>query len=239
MALSHTGHTVKKFDEELGTLRDLVLRMGGLVEEQLRAAVEALEKGDSAQAKEVVRGDREIDRIELKADEEIANLLALRTPLGVDLRTVLTLSKTVNDLERIGDEAKKVARTARDVSAADAATRKEFMPVVVDLARTALNMLNGALDSLVRLDLERAEQVRKQDDAVDEAFVRCIRSISEHMAKAPDSIEVGVHMLFAAKGLERIGDHAKNIALYVFYLVEGRDMRHPKVNPHRSGEAAG
>ena len=211
--------------------------MGGLVEEQLRRAVEALEKGDSGQAQEVVRGDREIDRIELKADEEIANLLALRTPLGVDLRTVLTLSKTVNDLERIGDEAKKVARTARDLSGSDVGARKEFTPVVVSLANTALAMLSGALDSLVRLDLTRAEEVRKQDDTVDQAFVRCIRYISEHMADAPASIEVGVHMLFAAKGVERIGDHAKNIALYVFYLVEGRDMRHPKVNPNRGEEA--
>lgn len=233
MALSHTGHTVKKFDEELGTLRDLVLRMGGLVEEQLRRAVEALETSNSNQAQEVVRGDREIDRIELKADEEIANLLALRTPLGVDLRTVLTLSKTVNDLERIGDEAKKVARTARDIADSDAATRKTFLPAVLSLAQTAVAMLSGALDSLVRLDLERAEQIRKQDDTVDKAFVHCIHSISEHMGKDAESISTGVHMLFAAKGLERIGDHAKNIALYVFYLVEGRDMRHPKINPQR------
>ncbi len=230
MSIPHTGHTLKKFDEELATLRDLVLRMGGLVEEQLRRAVESLQTGDSEQAKDVIRGDREIDRIELKADEEIASLLALRTPLGIDLRTVLTLSKTVNDLERVGDEAKKVARTARDlVDRGDSAQRTRFLPVVSELARTALDMLHGALDALVRLDLERAEQVRKADDRVDEAFVACIQQITEHMGGAPESIPTGVQLLFACKGLERIGDHAKNIALYVFYLVDGRDMRHPKV----------
>lgn len=229
MNVTHTGHTIKKFDEELGTLRDLVLRMGGLVEEQLRRAVEALEKRDPELAREVIAGDREIDRIELKADEEIEHLLALRTPLGVDLRTVLTLSKTVNDLERIGDEAKKVARAARDIEQkGDSSGRSVFIPAVSGLARTAIDMLHGALDALVRLDLEQAERIRKGDDAVDAAFVGCIRQIIAHMGEQPDSVETGVQLLFAAKGLERVGDHAKNIALYVFYLVEGRDRRHPK-----------
>lgn len=231
MNVTHTGHTIKKFDEELGILRDLVLRMGGLVEEQLRRAVEALEKRDPELAREVIAGDREIDRIELKADEEIEHLLALRTPLGVDLRTVLTLSKTVNDLERIGDEAKKVARTARDLEdGGELIGRGAFIPAVSGLARTALDMLHGALDALVRLDLQQAEQIRKGDDAVDAAFVGCVRQIVAHMGEQPDSVETGVQLLFAAKGLERIGDHAKNIAVYVFYLVEGRDRRHPKVS---------
>ena len=233
MNISHTGHTIKKFDEELGTLRDLVLRMGGLVEEQLRRAVDALERGDAEQAREVIAGDREIDRIELTADEEIASLLALRSPLGIDLRTVLTLSKTVNDLERIGDEAKKVARTARDLEEQDGSGRAAFVPAVAGLARTAIDMLHGALDALVRLDLTQAETIRRADDTVDAAFAGCIRQIAEHMAGNPESVPVGVKVLFAAKGLERIGDHAKNIALYVFYLVEGRDMRHPKVERPR------
>ena len=233
MNISHTGHTIKKFDEELGTLRDLVLRMGGLVEEQLRRAVDALERGDVEQAREVITGDREIDRIELTADEEIASLLALRSPLGIDLRTVLTLSKTVNDLERIGDEAKKVARTARDLDEQDGAGRRAFVPAVAGLARTAIDMLHGALDALVRLDLVQAEKIRRADDTVDAAFAGCIRQIAEHMAGNPDTVATGVKVLFAAKGLERIGDHAKNIALYVFYLVEGRDVRHPKVERPR------
>lgn len=234
MAMSHMGHTIKKFDEELSTLRDLVLRMGGLVEEQLRRAVESLQTGDVEQAKDVVQGDREIDRIELKADEEIASLLALRTPLGVDLRTILTLSKTVNDLERIGDEAKKVARATRDLSdRLDEQLRAQLLPPVSALAERSLSMLHDALDALVRLDLERAEAVRKADDSVDNAFVRCIELLSAAIAATPAHVPVGVQLLFAAKGLERIGDHAKNIAMYVYYLVDGRDMRHPKVNPNR------
>ncbi|GIX35234.1 MAG: phosphate transport system regulatory protein PhoU [Lysobacteraceae bacterium] len=230
MNVSHTGHTIKKFDEELGTLRDLVLRMGGLVEEQLRRAVEALERGDAALAREVIVGDREIDRIELTADEEIAHLLARRAPLGIDLRTVLTLSKTVNDLERVGDEAKKVARTARDLAERDGVPGRDvLLPGVSGLAQIALEMLRGALDALVRLDLEQAERVRKADDRVDDAFRGCIRQATEMMSATPEGVETGILMLFAAKGLERIGDHAKNVALYVFYLVEGQDLRHPKV----------
>lgn len=230
MNVSHTGHTIKKFDEELGTLRDLVLRMGGLVEEQLRRAVEALERGDAALAREVIAGDREIDRIELTADEEIAHLLARRAPLGIDLRTVLTLSKTVNDLERVGDEAKKVARTARDLAERGSVPGRDvLLPGVSGLAQIALEMLRGALDALVRLDLEQAERVRKADDRVDDAFRGCIRQATEMMSATPEGVETGILMLFAAKGLERIGDHAKNVALYVFYLVEGQDLRHPKV----------
>ena len=229
MAMSHVGHTIKKFDEELSTLRDLVLRMGGLVEEQLRRAVEALQSGDVEQARDVVQGDREIDRIELKADEEIATLLALRSPLGVDLRTILTLSKTVNDLERIGDEAKKVARATRDLAdRMDDELRGQLVPPVSLLAGRSLGMLHDALDALVRLDLERADAVRKADDSVDTAFVQCIEQLSAAMVATPTRVPVGVQLLFAAKGLERIGDHAKNIAMYVYYLVEGRDIRHPK-----------
>ena len=234
MAMSHMGHTIKKFDEELSTLRDLVLRMGGLVEAQLRRAVESLQTGDVEQAKDVVQGDREIDRIELRADEEIASLLALRAPLGVDLRTILTLSKTVNDLERIGDEAKKVARATRDLSdQLDDDLRGKLIPPVATLANHALKMLHDALDALVRLDLERAESVRESDDLVDKAFVRSIEHLSGAIRNESELVSVGVQLLFAAKGLERIGDHAKNIAMYVYYLVDGRDMRHPKVNPHR------
>jgi len=111
MSTPNTAHTIKKFDEELATLRDLVLRMGGMVEEQVRHSLVVLERGDSEAARELVLRDRDIDAIELRADEEIAQLLALRSPLGVALRTVLAFSKTVTDLERVGDEANKIVRS--------------------------------------------------------------------------------------------------------------------------------
>lgn len=224
-----SGHTVKKFDEELATLRDLVLRMGGLVEEQLRRALEVLASCDAEGAGEVVRGDLEIDRIELQADQEIAQLLARRTPLGIDLRTVLMLSKTVTDIERIGDEAKKVARTCRKLPEAGGGMRElPYMPALTALGQLAVQQLAGALDALARLDLARADEIRRGDDAIDDACDALLASISDHMRSAPDSIPLAVPLLFAAKALERIGDHTKNITQYVVYLVEGRDVRHRK-----------
>ncbi len=232
MSITTGAHTLKKFDEELSTLRDLVLKMGGEVEEQVRRAVGVLEQGDAVVAREVIARDRDIDRLELKADEEIAQLLALRSPLGVDLRTVLTLSKTVTDLERIGDEAKKIARIALQLheEGHDAGQIAQSSEVSA-LAHHAISMLHGALDALVRLDLERAEQVKNQDDALDDGYKAIIGSIKEFANRYPDAVGQGIQVMFAVKALERIGDHSKNIAQYVFYLVEGRDIRHPKSNP--------
>jgi phosphate transport system protein len=232
MAVVSGAHTIKKFDEELATLRDLVLRMGGLVEEQLLRAVEAIERGDAELARSVVQRDREIDRIELKADEEIAQLLALRSPLGVDLRTLLTFSKTVNDLERIGDEVKKVARFALRLQEDTGASELRSMGGEVGgMARRAQEMLHRALDSLVRLDLVQARAIKEQDRKLDADFDAGMARLREQMAAEPQSIALGLELAFALKALERIGDHAENIGQYVFYLVEGRDVRHPKVNP--------
>ncbi len=239
MSIPTSAHTLKKFDEELSTLRDLVLKMGGLVEEQVLRGVEALERGDTDLARGVIERDRDIDRLELKADEEVAQLLARRAPLGVDLRTVLTLSKTVNDLERIGDEAKKIARIA--VQLQEEPDGSDVVPQVAEvgaLSRLALTMLHGALDALVRLDLDRATRVGNEDDALDDAYKAMVGGLKRFMASRPEAVGQAVQVMFAIKALERIGDHSKNIAEYVFYLVEGRDVRHPKVNPAMQGESA-
>lgn len=240
MTVPTSGHTLKKFDEDLATLRDLVLRMGGSVEEQVRRAVESLERDDPELAREVVAGDREVDRMELQADEEVAHVLALRAPLGIDLRTVLMLSKTVNDLERVGDEAKKIAKIAIRLHGG-AGDRAENVPMLADvstLARRALAMLHGALEALVRLDLERARALGAEDDALDAVYKAAIGRLKAWMAEHPEGVEAAVQVLFALKGLERIGDHSGNIAEYVFYLVEGRDVRHPKSNPAFGGGSA-
>jgi phosphate transport system protein len=222
------GHTLKKFDEELATLRDHVIRMGGAVEEQLRLGVEALERRDEALAERVVHGDREIDRYELRADEEIAQLIALRAPLGVDLRTILTLSKTVNDLERVGDEAKKLARIAQSLMDSGDRVEVPMVAEIIGASKISASMLRGALDALVRLDLQQAERTRRDDDRLDGVYKSSIAQLTQLMADNPAAVAPGVQALFALKSLERIGDHSKNIAGYVFYLVEGRDVRHPK-----------
>lgn len=230
MAVVSGAHTIKKFDEELATLRDLVLRMGGLVEEQLLRAVESIERGDPELARSVLLRDRDIDRIELKADEEIAQLLALRSPMGVDLRTMLTYSKTVNDLERIGDEVKKIARLA--VQLQEDPRQGESLSLgdeIGSMARHAQDMLHRALDSLVRLDLDQARRVKDQDKGLDQDFSAGIARVRSLMAADAKSIPLALELAFALKALERVGDHAKNISEYVFYLVEGRDVRHPKV----------
>ena len=228
-----TGHTLKKFDEDLSALRDLVLRMGGSVEEQLRGAVEALEHGNVEAARAIARRDRDIDRMELRADEEVAQLLALRAPLGVDLRTVLMLSKTVTDLERVGDEAKKIAKAAARIhEVVESARAIPLLAETVSLGRGALDMLRGALDALVRLDLARAAALDAEDDALDAAYKSALARLKGWMAAHPEDIEVAVQVMFTMKGLERIGDHAKNIAEYLHYLVKGRDIRHPKANPN-------
>lgn len=223
------GHTLKKFDEELSALRDRVIRMGGAAEEQLRLGMRALEQRDARLAEQVVEGDREIDRYELQADEDIAQLIALRAPLGVDLRTILALSKTVNDLERIGDESKKLARIAQSLM--EGVGDRVEVPMVAEISgmsKISASLLRGALDALARLDLEQAERTRRDDDRLDAVYKASVTQLTRLMADNPVAVAPGVQALFALKSLERIGDHAKNIAGYVFYLVEGRDVRHPK-----------
>jgi phosphate transport system protein len=226
------SHILSQFDEDLAVLRDLVLRMGGLVENQLAGAVSAVQKGDATAAQLVVEGDREIDRIELRSDEEVARLLALRAPLGVDLRTVLTLSKTVNDLERIGDESKKIAKTAvRAVGAGHDVRRLPLLDEVLAMAEIARSMLHRALNALVRLDLQLADAVSRDDDQLDGSCKSAYAAGRAIMREQPELVDLTFEMVFIARSLERIGDHAKNIGNYVVYLVEGRDVRHPAVNP--------
>ncbi len=236
MTLPTTAHTLKKFDEELATLRDLVLRMGGLVEDQVRRGLDALARGDSAAARDLVAKDREIDAIELRADEEIAQLLALRSPLGIDLRTVLAYSKTVTDLERVGDEAKKIARSCEQSPELSAdLPRQPYMADLLAMGRLAAELLHGALDALVRLDVERASEIKRADKQLDAAFDSTLATIIQHIMETPESAGMAVQAIFAARALERIGDHAKNITQYVVYLVQGRDIRHPKANPAMQG----
>ncbi|OPZ12245.1 MAG: Phosphate-specific transport system accessory protein PhoU [Alphaproteobacteria bacterium ADurb.BinA280] len=231
MSLLPGGHTLKRFDEQLGVLRDLVIQMGGVVEDQLAKAMHALASGDSRLADSVVQSDRQVDRFELRADEETAQLLALRTPLGVDLRTVLGLSKTVNDLERVGDETKKIARIALKLQRLQDGHGARAVPLLEDIermSRAVAAVLRGAMDALARLDLSQAQWVLDQDAQVDLAYKALLTRLTALMMEMPEQVPSAVQVIFAVKGLERIGDHAKNIAEYVFYVVEGRDVRHPK-----------
>lgn len=219
-----TEHTSKQFDSELEAIRSKVLQMGGLVEQQITKAIESLETGDLALIKAVIEGDAHVNRLEVDLDEACTQIIARRQPAAGDLRVIHSVVKMITDLERIGDEAVKIARMARSIAEAHRAylPRVEFK----HMENTALLMLRRALDAYARLDAVGAAAVVKDDVTVDAEFDAILRQLITHMMEDPRSISRAIDLLFVSKALERIGDHAKNMCEYVIYLVKGRDVRH-------------
>lgn len=221
-------HTLKKFDAELEEIRSKVLQMGGLVEEQITRAVEALTTGNVLLAREVMNDDYKANALEVAIDEECSTVIALRQPTAKDLRMVMTVVKTITDLERIGDEAAKIARMTLGIFESD----RPVVPRVSDIqhvAEIALGMLRNALDAFARLDLTVAAKVVRQDEQVDKAFVSILRQLITFMMEDPRTISHAIDILFIAKAIERIGDHSKNMSEYVVYLVKGKDVRHTSI----------
>ena len=219
-----TEHTSKQYDAELESLRTRVLQMGGLVENQIVSAIEGLGAADTQIFKDVIRREKEVNDIELEIDELCNHILARRQPAAVDLRSVIVAIKMIRDLERIGDEAEKVARMGMMI--ADAG--KHFVPKV-DLHRIASNaiaMLRKVLDSYARVNAVSAAEVVKADIEVDDEFKAILRQLITFMMEDPRTISRSIEILFIAKAIERIGDHAKNIAEFVIYIVKGSDIRH-------------
>lgn len=227
MVIAKDEHTVKRYDQELASLRNLVLEMGGFVEEQINRAIKALDDEDISAAREVIARDQAANAMHVKADEECVNLIALRQPVGSDLRTVMSMAKTANDLERVGDEAEKIARMVVHIydSASSPPSNKLFRNVV-STASLAVEMLRGSLDSLARLDVEKAMKVAQRDAELDAEFQDALRQLATYMMEDARTVGHAINVLFMIKALERIGDHAKNIAEYVIYLVKGTDVRH-------------
>ena len=227
MAISHDAHTVKQFDVLLANLRNLVLEMGGLVEEQIQHAIQALDDEDLTAAREVVARDQVINGLQVKADEDCVSMIALRQPLGSDLRLIMSLSKIVTDLERIGDEAEKIARmTIKTYDGDSSPPSAKLLRDVVPMAKLAQNMLHNCLDALARLDVEKAVEVAQGDDELDQEFQSALRRLITYMMEDPRTIGHAINVIFIVKALERIGDHSKNIAEYLIYLVKGKDVRH-------------
>ena len=223
-----TEHIAKQFDVELETVRAKVLKMGGLVEEQIEKAVESLHEGNMALADEVIAHDHRVNGLEVSIDEDCTHIIARRQPAAGDLRLILAIIKTITDLERIGDEAEKIARMAKLIHGAD----RLHAPRPVDLrhaAQLAVHMLGRALDAFARLDANSATQVLRDDQDVDESFRGILRQLITFMMEDPRTISNSIEILFAAKAIERIGDHAKNMAEYVIFLVKGKDVRHTSV----------
>jgi phosphate transport system protein len=217
-------HISQQFNEELEDVRSKVLQMGGVVEEQLEKAVRALVSGDAELAASVQANDYRVNALEVEIDEESTRIVARRQPAASDLRLVMAVIKTITDLERIGDEAKRVAKMVKnELNGALSEDVRNELEHMGDLAR---EMLRTILDAFARTDVETAVQVVEMDQRVDAKYVSITRQLMTYMAQDPTMIPGILDILWAARALERIGDRCENIAEYIFYLVKGRDVRH-------------
>jgi phosphate transport system protein len=218
-------HTSKQFDAELEAVRARVLQMGGFVEEQIKVALDALMAGDLQLCEKVEKNDRTVNAFEVGIDEDVSTIIARRQPAAGDLRMLMTVVKTITDLERIGDEAAKIARMAKLIYSSDR-LQQPRMAEIRRMSTIALGMLRKSLDAFARLDLAASAEVVRQDRHVDEEFRGTLRQLITFMMEDPRTISMSIEILFIAKAIERIGDHAKNISEYVIYMVKGKDVRH-------------
>ena len=218
-------HTSKQYDVELESVRAKILEMGGLVEQQIVDALEALTSADIKLAKDVMERDARVNALEVQVDEDCSYIIARRQPAARDLRMIMMMVKTITDLERIGDEATKIARTAQRIYEQDRMYKPRFNEIksMVALVR---EMLRTSLDAFARLDISQTVEVAKQDEQVDDQFRAAMRQLITFMLEDPRTISMSLEVLFVAKAIERIGDHAKNISEYVVYMVKGKDIRH-------------
>ena len=225
--MNESQHLSSQFDEDLSRLRTHVLQMGGLVETQISAAIDAYTTGEVASVKTIVETDRKVNELEKAIDDDCAHIIAKRQPAASDLRLVLGISKIVTDLERAGDEAKKIAKGVRRIYEAGHMP-SQYGVGIRHLAEAALAMVRQALDAFARMDGERALAVIRADNDVDVEFKSIIRQLITHMMEDPRTITTSIEIISIARAIERIGDHAKNISEQVIFVVEGRDIRHNK-----------
>jgi phosphate transport system protein len=219
-----TEHASKQYDLDLGSIRSRVLAMGGLVESQIRRAIDSLTTGNVALSEEVIAADHRVNAMEVSLDEDCSQVIVRRQPAASDLRMIFAIMKTVTDLERIGDEAQKIARMAKNIH-----ERGTAAPPVVEVrhaAEAAISMLRRTLDCFARLDADAAAEVIRDDAGIDTEFRSILRQLITYMMEDPRTISTALEIVWIAKAIERIGDHAKNMAEYVIYIVKGTDVRH-------------
>ncbi len=220
-------HLSSQFDTELATISSRVLTMGGLVEAQVTQAMQALSQFSEDMAAQVLRQEEEVNAMEVQIDTDLSTIIARRQPTARDLRLLIAVSKSIANLERIGDEAARIARMVQRLISAGVSTRMRLPVQDVGVeAQLATAQLRMALDAFARLDTAQALAVLKSDDQIDREFEGLMRKLITYMMEDPRTISSAIDLVFVAKALERVGDHAKNIAESIIYIVKGTDVRH-------------
>jgi len=218
-------HLSSQFDSELNGVSSRVMELGGMVESQIHQAVYALLQFDVEAADRVMETEQRVNAMEIDIDRELSSIIARRQPTARDLRLLIAISKTTANLERVGDEANKIARMVKSIIESGAARQLPTteLRIAADLAS---GLLRTALDAFARLDTAAALSIRKDDDLIDKEFDGFVRKLVTYMMEDPRTISASLDLLFLAKAIERIGDHAKNIAEFIIYIVKGADVRH-------------
>jgi phosphate transport system protein len=224
--MSFENHIMKQFDEELEEIRTRLMEMGGKVEQQLQNSIRAISDADSKLAEDVIAEEQHVDEMEVDIDEACILIIARRQPAASDLRLVMMVTKAVNDLERIGDEAKKIANHA--VILAEQGDSSEGYTEVRHLGQSVSRMLANALDAFARFDVDAAMRTLEEDKQIDLDYKTALRELVTYMMEDPRSISRVINVLWVLRSLERIGDHAKNLCEQIVFVVKGKDIRHQK-----------
>ena len=220
-------HLSTQFDAELSGISTRVLEMGGLVESQVAQAIYALTNFSSDTAAQVLAQEAVVNAMEVEIDRDLSTIIARRQPTARDLRLLIAISKAIANLERVGDEAARIARTVQRL--VDSGVSSRMRLPVSDLAfesELAIKQLRKSLDAFARLDIDKAVEVLKQDDQIDQEFEGLMRKLITFMMEDPRTISSSIDLVFVAKAIERVGDHAKNLAEVIIYVVKGTDVRH-------------
>jgi phosphate transport system protein len=222
-------HLSTQFDSDLNAVSNRLMEMGGIVESQMRGAIEALSTFSVEVSDRVIKGEEKVNAMEIQIDRDLSSIIGRRQPTARDLRLLMAISRVTANLERTGDEAHKIARMVKSMIASGSARSLPTgeLRLAVELAS---GLLRKSLDAFARLDTQMALEILKEDDAVDIEFNGFIRKLVTYMMEDPRTISPSLDLLFVAKALERIGDHAKNVAESVIYIVEGADVRHTNVS---------